>query len=66
MESARVHEVSELAEFLQKEASMTKNGAIRTAVECVYGLAERYYRRNYESCGIAREEQNDKEWAGEE
>ena len=61
MASERVREVRELMALLE-ENHMTRMGALRTAVECVYGLAEQYYRRNFEQCGVSREAQSNQEW----
>lgn len=58
--STRVEEVQELAEFLGQNG-MTPFGALRTAVECVYGMVERYHRHNYAGL-MDREERNDQTW----
>ena len=59
--SPRVKEVQELA-ILLEENGILPQGALRSSVECVYGLADRFYRHNYSH--INREEQNDEEWEG--
>lgn len=57
--SSRVIEAQELAEWLSKNG-LHSFSAIRTSVECVYGMVERYHRHNYSHIG--REAQNDHVW----
>lgn len=59
--SSRVAEVQELAQLLEING-MTSFGALRSAVECVYHMTERYHRHNYGTEPINREQQNDEEW----
>ncbi len=58
--SIRVMEVQELATFLEQKG-MTPSGALRTAVECVYGMFERFYTTNYTGI-LDRDNDYDKSW----
>lgn len=58
--SPRVKEVQELAKLLEVNG-MSPMGALRSSVECVYDMSDRYQRHNYEGV-VNRELQNDDEW----
>lgn len=58
--SMRVLEVQELAEFLEGKG-MTPFGALRTSVECVYGMFERFHRNNYAGI-IDRDNDYEQNW----
>lgn len=55
MENARVSEVRELMALLE-ENHLHKAAALRTAVECVYGMRENYQRRHYTHRDMAAED----------
>lgn len=61
MESARVTEVRELAALLE-ENHLHKAAALRTAVECVYGMREEYQRRQYIDTEIDAAKEDDADW----
>ena len=60
-QSAKVIEVQELAELLERNG-ITDFGAMRIALESVYGMFERFRYNNYSSIGVDRERQYEKSW----
>ena len=60
-QSARVIEVQELAELLGQNG-FEDFGAMRIALESVYGMHERFRYWGYSSLGVDREKQYEQSW----
>lgn len=60
-QSARVIEVQELAELLEQNG-ISDFGAMRIALESVYGMFDRFRYNGYSSIGVDRERQYEQEW----
>lgn len=60
-QSSRVIEVQELATLLEQNG-IEEFGAMRIALESVYGMFERYHYNGYSSIGVDRERQYEQSW----
>lgn len=60
-QSARVIEVQELATLLEQNG-FEDFGAMRIALESVYGMFERFRYNGYSSLGVDREKQYEQSW----